>query len=93
MTPMRASPLLFGTTPFRSLSSLLLKRYTKSSDRAYIERSLEDMMGEDWREFRAKLVLQEQHEAAATSKNAMAMTSLSSTQQCHERIFITRRYG
>ena len=33
-------------------------------------------MGEDWREFRAKLVLQEQHEAAAsTSKNVMATTS------------------
>jgi putative transcriptional regulator len=38
------------------------------------------MMGEDWREFRAKLVLQEQYEAASTSKNAMTMTSsLSST--------------
>lgn len=75
MTPMRASPLLFGTTPFRSLSSLLLKRYTKSSDRAFIERSLEDMMGEDWREFRAKLVLQEQNEATATPKNALTLSS------------------
>lgn len=79
MTPMRASPLLFGTTPFRSLSSLLTKRYSKSSDRAYIERSLEDMMGEDWREFRAKLVLQEQHEQQASFKNAMTMTPLSSS--------------
>lgn len=75
---MISSPLLFGTSPFRSVSSLLLKRYSKSSDRAYIERSLEGMMGEDWREFRAKLVLQEQHEQQATSKNAMAMTSSSS---------------
>jgi putative transcriptional regulator len=32
----------------------------KSSDRAHIERNLEDMMGNDWREFRAKLVAQEQ---------------------------------
>lgn len=81
MTPMKASPSYFGTTPFRSLSSFLLKRYSKSSDRAYIERSLEDMMGEDWREFRAKLVLQEQHEqqGATTSKSATTMTSLSST--------------
>ena len=75
MTPMISSPSLFGTSPFRSLSSLLLKRYSKSSDRAYIERSLEGMMGEDWREFRAKLVLYEQHEQHATSKNAMTTTS------------------
>lgn len=33
--------------------------FSKSSDRAYIERTLEDMMGDDWREFRAKLVAQE----------------------------------
>lgn len=32
----------------------------KSSDRAHIERNLEDMMQNDWRVFRAKLVQQEQ---------------------------------
>lgn len=31
----------------------------KSSDRAHIERNLEDMMQNDWREFRAKLIQQE----------------------------------
>jgi len=37
---------------------------TKDSERARMERNLEDMMGDDWRVFRAKLVVQEQMEAA-----------------------------
>lgn len=37
----------------------------KDSSRARMERSLEDMMGDDWRVFRAKLVAQEQIEAAS----------------------------
>ena len=41
----------------------------KNSDRAHIERQLEDCMGNDWREFRAKLVAQETVEATLTSRN------------------------
>lgn len=41
---------------------------SKTPDRAHIERNLEDMMGNDWREFRAKLVAQERA-AVATSAN------------------------
>jgi putative transcriptional regulator len=43
-------------SPFQSA----LYMAKKTSDRAHIERNLEDMMGNDWREFRAKLVAQEQ---------------------------------
>ena len=35
---------------------------SKNSDRAHIERNLEDMMGNDWRVFRARLVAQEEAE-------------------------------
>jgi len=38
--------------------------FSKNSDRARLERSLEDMMGNDWRVFRARLVAQEQAEQA-----------------------------
>ena len=38
---------------------------SKNSDRAHIERNFENMMGNDWREFRAKLVAQEKAEAAS----------------------------
>jgi putative transcriptional regulator len=71
MTPMTE---LFQKTRYRSIpSQSLIRLNSKSSDRAYIERTLEDMMGEDWREFRAKLVAQEQ--AAA---HTMTMTTSSS---------------
>jgi hypothetical protein len=47
------------------------KTFTKkTSDRAYFERNFESMMGNDWREFRAKLVAQEQ--AAATLRETTA---------------------
>ena len=36
---------------------------SKNADRAHTERVLEDMMGDDWRVFRAKLVAQEEAEA------------------------------
>jgi putative transcriptional regulator len=53
------------------MSTTLLQ--SKSSDRAYIERNLEDLMGNDWREFRAKLVAQEkQEQAAATTASAVS---------------------
>lgn len=44
---------------FHALPSLEM---SKNSDRAYIERSLEDAMNNDWRLFRAKLVAQEKAE-------------------------------
>ena len=43
---------------------------SKNSDRAPIERNLEDIMGNDWREFRAKLVAQEKAESAASSSSS-----------------------
>jgi len=36
---------------------------TKDSDRARTERNLDDMMGDDWRVFRAKLITQEKEQA------------------------------
>jgi putative transcriptional regulator len=74
-TPLTTAAKLF-TKPTRSTarSFSLIRRYSKSSDRAYIERTLEDMMGDDWREFRAKLVAQEQ---AATA--SMAILSANET--------------
>ena len=38
-------------------------RMAKDNDRAKIERDFEDMMGDDWRVFRAKLIAQEHNEA------------------------------
>ena len=50
-----------GTSTTTKMSNMKLYHQNhKSYDRAYIERTLEDMMGDDWREFRAKLVYQEQ---------------------------------
>lgn len=53
-------------SPLRISGSLDM---AKNSDRAHIERNLEEMMGNDWREFRARLVAQEQAEAAANIEN------------------------
>jgi putative transcriptional regulator len=46
----------------RSSSSSTQLSSLRNSDRAYFERSLEDMMDNDWRVFRAKLVAQEQQQ-------------------------------
>ncbi|CAB9520496.1 UPF0301 protein YqgE [Seminavis robusta] len=46
-------------------SSSTTQLSSKNSDRAHIERNLEDMMNNDWRVFRAKLVSQEQAEQEA----------------------------
>jgi putative transcriptional regulator len=43
----------------------------KNSDRAHIERNLEQMMGDDWRLFRAKLIAQEAIEAADTATSSI----------------------
>jgi putative transcriptional regulator len=43
---------------------------SRNSDRAHIERNLEDMMNNDWRVFRASLVAQERAEKNAESSNA-----------------------
>jgi len=42
---------------------------SKNSDRAHIERNLEDMMDNDWRVFRARLVAEEQAELQERMKN------------------------
>jgi Uncharacterized ACR, COG1678 len=61
------------------LKSTATRLYSKSSDRAYIERTLEDMMGDDWREFRAKLVAQEQAFLALDASNATTHPASSTT--------------
>jgi putative transcriptional regulator len=43
---------------------------SKNSDRAHIERNLEEMMNNDWRLFRASLVAQEREEKASGGKSA-----------------------
>lgn len=49
---------------------------SKNSDRAHIERTLEDAMNNDWRVFRARLVAQEKAEAAQKEyKNESIQTS------------------
>ncbi len=68
------SPLHFGIP---TSTSLYMAR--KSSDRARIERNLEDMMGNDWREFRAKLVAQEQAAATLREQQEHHMMMPSST--------------
>ena len=52
------------TTTTTSTSTLLM---AKNSDRAHLERNLEQMMGDDWRLFRAKLIAQEAIEADSAS--------------------------
>jgi len=51
---------------------------SKNSDRAHIERNLEDMMNNDWRVFRAHLVAQEQAEQAEgrSKKNSSEHSNL-----------------
>lgn len=58
-----------------TLSQSALFMAKKTSDRAHIERNLEDMMGNDWREFRAKLVAQE-HAAEMLRQEATQQTLL-----------------
>jgi putative transcriptional regulator len=47
-------------------------RFLRNSDRAHYERSLEQMMDNDWRVFRAKLVAQEQQMKAAAGSPSQA---------------------
>eukprot|EP01082_Thalassiosira_pseudonana_P003552 g2731.t1 g2731 contig12:694314-694745(+) len=64
------------TTP--SSSSQL--QLSKNNDRARMEKSWEHMMGEDWREFRAKLVAQEHKDemmVASPNKTKQPQTSSS----------------
>lgn len=62
MTPLRTLAL-FGLAsayvPTRSTQRSWVLHMSKNSDRAHIERNLEDMMNNDWRVFRAKLVASE----------------------------------
>jgi hypothetical protein len=49
--------------PFVSQNRGLQPLFLKNSDRAHLEKNLEDLMDNDWRVFRAKLVAQEEIEA------------------------------
>jgi putative transcriptional regulator len=58
-----------SATIINTISTTTGLQMGKNSDRAHIERNLEQMMGDDWREFRAKLVAQERIEAEISKKN------------------------
>jgi len=47
---------------------------SKNSDRAHLEKNLEDLMDNDWRVFRARLVAQETAEAKEVTKKPTAST-------------------
>lgn len=65
------------------LSSTQLRM--KNSDRAHIERNLEDAMNNDWRVFRAKLVAQEQAEAESKkNKKSKDTDTVASLTKKHE---------
>jgi hypothetical protein len=66
------------TTPLVTSSSSFAL-YSKNSDRARMERLLEESMGDDWKLFRAKLVAQEKAEAAATAKQSALSSSSEAT--------------
>jgi len=57
---------------------------SKDSDRARMERNLEDMMGDDWRVFRAKLVAQEQMEAVSTGPSSQQDDNSSDGKQARQ---------
>lgn len=66
---------LINRNDYRSSSTFL---NLKNSHRARFEKNLEDMMGNDWRMFRAKLVAQEadEHEQMITASVASSSTSM-----------------
>lgn len=55
--------------PQRTSHDARIVMNSKNSERAHIERNLEEMMGNDWRLFRANLVAKEQAETAQRRKN------------------------
>jgi putative transcriptional regulator len=60
------------------------KLHTKNSDRARVERILEESMGDDWRLFRAKLVAQEKaDQKAADAESKGGKTSRRSSSSSH----------
>lgn len=67
----------------RRTSQTILK--SKNGDRARVEKALEDMMDNDWRVFRARLVAQEQAEAHEADLNASTHTEESHSQESDER--------
>jgi Uncharacterized ACR, COG1678 len=70
---------------YASTQLSLKKEYTKkTSERAYNERNFESMMGNDWREFRAKLVAQEK--AAASLRQTTSYYHGSKLMANHGRI-------
>jgi putative transcriptional regulator len=79
-------PSSLSSTETTSKPSITL-RFLRNSDRAHYERSLEEMMDNDWRVFRAKLVAQEQQmkvaAAAATPTQAGANSSKGGSTKPH----------
>ena len=60
----------FTTTTRQRRTSTTTLTMSKNSDRAFIERSLEDAMNNDWRLFRAQLIAKEKAEKDDTSKKS-----------------------
>lgn len=58
-----------------SCSEQCLLFMTKNPDRARVEKNLEDMMGDDWRVFRARLVAQERAEAEEAARQKGSSTN------------------
>ena len=72
LTSLFSTSLAF-TARERHFHSLLSLEMSKNSDRAFIERSLEDAMNNDWRLFRAKLVAREKAETEKSSQHPQSI--------------------
>lgn len=77
--------------------TLVSVQYHKNSDRAHIERTLEEMMDNDWRVFRAKLVAQEKVEIAEyqgrnqTSASSSSSSSSAAKSETHNDEKLTKQ--
>lgn len=72
LTGLFSTTLAFTARQTQIDSSLSLGM-SKNSDRAYIERSLEDAMNNDWRLFRAQLVAQEKASKEKSTENQQSI--------------------
>lgn len=72
-TPQRPSAVVVGPL-----------RLSKDNDRARMEKKWENMMGEDWREFRARLVAREHMEEEISSSSSSSQSSSKATNKSEE---------
>ena len=74
-----ATSFVLQSTTTPQQRSLSIQLNMKNSHRARVEKNLEDMMGNDWRMFRAQLVAQEEAEKKNSADNSDASFSSSSS--------------